>query len=809
MSTRPNELDKIQSLFPEVSLCEFDLLKKNGGTICNRIFPYNENIVALPLINTKDEYTTPLSSFGLEKYTELRLWSSEYALYQSWQRIVDQLWNKARDRGFWTSRLTKVTERLCRHFKHYLLMDGSKVSPIDASRISLMLRLRNKLGLSTIDPKSLTTKDVNNSLYLLLYPKSTFISSVMGFPGAVNFLKKHLNETSLLDNELVNLLFTTAFPELIFPIGYVRRGVVIQEDQTLRLWIIGAALIVFLLSFFKVDLNLTAMQNYYRRQLEEGFLRLPTDKKACEKYGEGIAVHKDDEGAELFNRQLDMLKSTEIGFPYPLLHGYISHFERGREPNAQKKQFLFSPLFCGSEMLGYAPTQDYQNRFPVNIHENDLSPRVMNKLSLADAMSISGAAVTPYQTEGNYLLFSLMTILNFRLGQWLPNPGFGKGVLTPFPKNVLKSYVNDKMIWRRRDSNKCKMVFVADGGYVENLGVKALLDRQCRLIVGLDAGADPQGEFDNLVNLLRRAKEDGIKITLNMDLTELAADNADWFALIKKRLKTEAEQPYEFLGDDEFCFDPVLPARLLEEEYGALPPPFARSVQANESANSGSSVERSEVRDGTMSGSSSSSDAKEWKQFSSSHFLFFNIDYTPLEIESCNKREGLFVYVRSSLTGDEPPRLLLALRNSPPFPNHPTSEQLYDPDLVELYRELGLHLAEKLCLVMDELFTVWVVKDKPVEGKTVEGIDEVKQPSMTVVDWEHRDADLFYRDKCTNLSKFLYTLSCRWRDRRDVYPKIQEMVTEKQEKLSDTISGKSPRWNQPKGLKRKGKQGRN
>jgi hypothetical protein len=54
-------------------------------------------------------------------------------------------------------------------------------------------------------------------------------------------------------------------------------------------------------------------------------------------------------------------------------------------------------------------------------------------------------------------------------------------------------------------------VFVADGGFHENLGVEALLDRRCRLIIASDAGADPNFVFEDFVRLFRRGRLHGIR----------------------------------------------------------------------------------------------------------------------------------------------------------------------------------------------------------------------------------------------------------------------------------------------------------
>jgi hypothetical protein len=51
-------------------------------------------------------------------------------------------------------------------------------------------------------------------------------------------------------------------------------------------------------------------------------------------------------------------------------------------------------------------------------------------------------------------------------------------------------------------------VSLSDGGNIENLAVYELLRRRCRLIVALDAGADPAYGFGDLRNLVIRARQE-------------------------------------------------------------------------------------------------------------------------------------------------------------------------------------------------------------------------------------------------------------------------------------------------------------
>ncbi|UIL29529.1 hypothetical protein LZK75_09980 [Rhizobium leguminosarum] len=77
---------------------------------------------------------------------------------------------------------------------------------------------------------------------------------------------------------------------------------------------------------------------------------------------------------------------------------------RGRNAD----NFIFSPLYVGSETTGYSKTTDLEH---------------VTNVSLATAMATSGAAASA--NMGNHtiriLTFSL-SMLNVRLGYWLANP---------------------------------------------------------------------------------------------------------------------------------------------------------------------------------------------------------------------------------------------------------------------------------------------------------------------------------------------------------------------------------------------------
>jgi len=115
-------------------------------------------------------------------------------------------------------------------------------------------------------------------------------------------------------------------------------------------------------------------------------------------------------------------------------------------------------------------------------------------------------------------LVFIMTLLNIRLGYWLPNPRtlrkrwYRRGVVLGVgPFYLLRELFS-------RIDERSRYVNVSDGGHIENLGVYALLRRRCKFIIVGDAEADPDLRFGGLATLIRYARIDtGIEIDIVLD----------------------------------------------------------------------------------------------------------------------------------------------------------------------------------------------------------------------------------------------------------------------------------------------------
>lgn len=68
-----------------------------------------------------------------------------------------------------------------------------------------------------------------------------------------------------------------------------------------------------------------------------------------------------------------------------------------------------------------------------------------------------------------------------------------------------------------------------------------------------------------------------------------------------------------------------------------------------------------------------------------------------------NGRDGILVYLKSSLTGDEPTDVLRYAAENPEFPHQSTGDQWFNESQFESYRALGFHIAQKVFGAVDAI----------------------------------------------------------------------------------------------------------
>ena len=278
--------------------------------------------------------------------------------------------------------------------------------------------------------------------------------------------------------------------------------------------------VLFVLSLL-MEPNANSLHRLYRDRLSDAFLFLTRRGEELANATGGTAASnrrtrlaaKSSPGDDA--RPLDRLKLSEIDtdhVPYLLINTALniqgSPYVNKRGRNADF--FVFSRDYIGSHATGFVPTTEMESAHP--------------PLDLGTAMAISGAAASSNMGDQSIrMLAPTLALLNVRLGYWLPNPAMMPGVIqrdSHVPLDRTKAgrfhipptfYLLAEMFSMLDETSK--KVYLSDGGHVENLGAYELLKRRCRLIVIIDAEADPSYTFSSFILLQRYARIDlGIRV---------------------------------------------------------------------------------------------------------------------------------------------------------------------------------------------------------------------------------------------------------------------------------------------------------
>lgn len=439
-------------------------------------------------------------------------------------------------------------------------------------------------------------------------------------------------------------------------------------EESLAPWLLLVLLLLVLVGIgFLVNPNSLSFHRYYRGQLAKAFLDRSGDYK-------NILL------SDMFDAQGGL---ESWAAPYPLINTCLNlQNPKGDEKFKGAKAsdyFLLSPLFSGAKLSGYVSTKDYPG---------------FKRMTLPAATTISAAAVNPGMgIYSNKLLSVIMTLFNARLGFWVNNPLKPKSpyiVWWPF-------YFFYELFTKIGTSNH--KLNISDGGHIENLATYELLRRDCRLIIAVDAGEDPDYAFEDLENLAVRARNElGIEIKFR--------DGHDPEAVIR---------PKPSIGYSEKRFSVADLYRIWDE----FPIPVEGKEDVFETDDRGKEVEvlvnyRPEgVWKPRVSIKGHLSDERRgalWQKGCA--MVEAQLAAIPGEDGVHKVKVGTLVYVKSSVTA---PTLKPYIRPAKPgetiaekydtykykiyhpaFPHEPTSDQFFDPVQWESYYQLGQFLGAEI-----------------------------------------------------------------------------------------------------------------
>jgi hypothetical protein len=259
-------------------------------------------------------------------------------------------------------------------------------------------------------------------------------------------------------------------------------------------------------------------------------------------------------------------------------------------------------------------------------------------LTLGRWASISGAAFTPAagaQTSVPQAI--LATFANVRLGYWWDS-GLRRAGSRLLP--VYRGLLAEGLARLRGTSER--LWNVSDGGHFENLAGYELIRRRLPLVILIDAEADPDYDLSGLANLVRKARLD-----FGAEVTFLSPDTNEIPDVVKTAFSS-LEMLRRGKWDDEPVPDPSgAPSRRL-------------SLETDRSA------------------------------CSRGHAALAKVSYDDGALVTW------LVYVKASVTGDEPADVLQYHRAHVDFPHESTADQFFDEAQWESYRRLGEHVADRV-----------------------------------------------------------------------------------------------------------------
>lgn len=234
----------------------------------------------------------------------------------------------------------------------------------------------------------------------------------------------------------------------------------------------GLALFSCLLGYF-ANINLTGLHRDYRDALMEVYLPNPA---SVEKDRTLLATMAD-------STPLSTMCNAKTPGPYQIYNCTVGLFN-SKNPQYGGRggdNFIFSPLYCGSTATGWQSTSTYMN----------------DTMNSATAMAISGAAVNPRLSNESYpelrlpMLGFLMSLLNIRLGYWVPNPMYKKSH-KPKP-NCFSPGLLDIFSMGHKETSP--LLELSDGGGFDNTAFYELVRRKVKVIILSDAGTQPGVPF--------------------------------------------------------------------------------------------------------------------------------------------------------------------------------------------------------------------------------------------------------------------------------------------------------------------------
>lgn len=292
----------------------------------------------------------------------------------------------------------------------------------------------------------------------------------------------------------------------ILLIGHQLAVTFTDGDVTARA-LIAAAVILALIGGWFVNTNHIGLHRFYRDRLMEAFL--PDADSLCSDVN--APANAANERTVVDSWSPDWSKG-----PYQIVNTNVvlTNSPERKYRLRGGDNFILTPNFLGSNATGWYRPEDTAN----------------GDMTLASAMAISGAAANPRGAAAGRgvtrspFVALVMSLLNIRLGYWIPNPRYGKpSLLLRRPNHFWPggAYAATSGGYTER----ARWLEISDGGHFENLAIYELVRRRCGLIIVCDGGQDIASSYHDLVVAAQRVSQDfGATVHFDMQVKK-SVDN--------------------------------------------------------------------------------------------------------------------------------------------------------------------------------------------------------------------------------------------------------------------------------------------
>lgn len=285
------------------------------------------------------------------------------------------------------------------------------------------------------------------------------------------------------------------------------------------------------------SLNLSSLHNFYRARLERAYISVGNytpqgTSSSSQRFQrsplEPSSGHKPlmrlNEASDADDVQIQDYQPERHGGPMHLINCTINQTvdDRTGSYNADRKGVALTISATGFEVGTGCPQE---------------LPPAWKSMGLSRWIAISGAAVsTGLGSLTSTGLAILLFLGNIRLGYWISSPPPRIGDTTHRPwMSKMKGVCAE--LFGHFPGLKSSAWYLSDGGHFENMAIYSLIKRKCKLIIATDAGADHQYEYEDLANMVRKAR-----IDYNAQIDFIEQPCAPQFGSLAT-LKTNPQQP--------------------------------------------------------------------------------------------------------------------------------------------------------------------------------------------------------------------------------------------------------------------------